>query len=174
MNKFNLGETVWMAQNVQIEKRVVCPECCGKKYVTVIFGDDSKATIHCTTCAYGYEPPNGYITLYEYKENSISTKITKIAIDLKEIHYSTDSGYYVEESHLFTNKEDADKKAKELSFYFEKEEAKKLLFKDKINKTWAQNACYHKKEIRQLEKSLVYHKAKLDVAKEKSKDEFKN
>jgi hypothetical protein len=63
---FELRQAIWWASCDSIEVTENCPDCFGKKYLTVILGDDSEVKIDCRTCALGYEPPRGYITLHKY------------------------------------------------------------------------------------------------------------
>ena len=59
----------------------------------------------------------------------------------------------------------------ELAKEHNQEELAKIYRKEKNNHTWSWNAHYHRDCIRRAEKDLIYHKAKLEVAKVKTKEE---
>jgi len=69
--KYNIGDKVWRATSGTEEKKVLCPECFGKTFLTVILGDNSQVKIWCVSCTvrseYSYEDiSTGYVRYYEW------------------------------------------------------------------------------------------------------------
>ena len=169
MRKYEMGDKVWYAKRDVVVKTMPCPECFGQKALTVILGDGSQVSIDCAGCACGCEPPTGYITYLEYIEKVLEVTIDRIEETSTETKYGF-SGHRIKETELFMNKEDAKRRALELAEEFNKEEIEKINRKEKHDRTWSWNVHYHRKCIRGAEKELIYHKAKLEVAKAKEKE----
>lgn len=168
---FKIGDEVWYAQLKWVEKFVKCPECFGLKYLTVILGDQSEMTIDCAGCAKGYDPPMGYVTYWERVPNVCLIRINRVEIQADKTEYGHSQNYRVEESELFLNREAAEIRAIELAKKENEEEVARIHRKDKNNRTWAWHVYYHRSCIRRAEKDLIYHTAKLAVAKQKAKED---
>ena len=83
MNKIRqIGDIAWHAESGTRQETEVCPECCGKKYLTVILGDDSQVTIDCAGCASGYDPSKGYVSYWAH-----SAKVRQVMISGMEIPF---------------------------------------------------------------------------------------
>ena len=162
MDNLKLGDKVWYASIKTIEKSVVCPECFGKKYLTVILGDDSQVTIDCAGCSKGCEPPRGVVFYWSSDINVSLVEIEKIEIRKDKVEYGF-NGYCIANSdYIFTTKKEAEIKAKELSKEHNKKELERIYRKEKNNHTWAWNVHYHQRCIKACEKDLLYHKAKIE------------
>lgn len=166
MSKFKLGDTVWIATSETVEERVTCPDCMGKKYLTVIMGDDSRVTIDCANCAPGFEYPRGYIILYNHIASVRQVIIDGIEENTEETWYRFEKCRTILEQELFVDKEGAESRAAELVQERNDEEKKRLITKEKHNHTWAWNATYHRRCIKQAEENIIYHTAKLEAAKQ--------
>ena len=171
MNKFNIGDWVWIAESGSTQKYKICPDCMGKLYLTVILGDNSQVTIPCATCAPGIEPPTGKVSYYEWDASVRTAIVRKIEIEAgKPVEYYLDQCGYAKEYNVFATKEDAEIRAKELQKQHNEEEAKKVYQKDKNNHTWAWHVRYHREQIKRAQYELEYHTAKLQAAKTKTKE----
>lgn len=166
--KFNIGDKVWYASFGRVEKHIVCTDCQGQKYLTVIMGDKSEVTIECAGCQSGYDPPKGYNIIFDYVMESKRTTIEKIAINKDSIEYYTSAGCGADR--VFATKKEADKKAEELGkkYYIEQKHRLENL-KENNKRTWSWNTTYHRRQIKEAQKNLEYHTAKLNVAKIKAK-----
>ena len=179
---YNIGDRVWYAGMESREASVVCPECFGKKYLTVILGDDSQVTIDCAGCASGYNPPKGYVTYYENTAFVEQVTITGFDVDADKIRYKFDivrkcnDGFHrtlqsgADDYKVFGTKEEAEVKAKELAEEHNREKLERINCKEQHNHTWSWNVHYHRRQIREAKKSIEYHEGKLVVAREKSKE----
>ena len=168
--KYKIGDKVWFAQRKSVTKTENCPDCFGKRYLTVIKGDDSQVTIECAGCQSGYEPPKGYISYY-----SQDIDVNEVVIEGLDVRPLSEPEYRfnctecswrsAKEDELFTTKEEAEIKAKELSDEWNKEQLGRIHQKEKHNRTWSWNAHYHRDCIKRAERDLEYHRNKLDYAK---------
>lgn len=177
---FKIGDKVWRASHGTAEKKVLCPECFGKTYLTVILGDDSRVNIPCVACSrrdqYSYEEySTGYVYYYEWFSKPELLEITGIEINPGNIEYRSHTGtgswYSLKEEDIFLTEEEAKVRANELSAQHNQEELEKINRKEKHNRTWAWNLHYHRDCIKRAERDLAYHKSKFEVAKLRSKEE---
>ena len=167
---FKIGDKVWYASFERREKRIVCEDCYGDKYITVIMGDSSKVTIQCAGCQSGIEPSRGWNLIYEYEAKSQLTTINRIEIKKESIEYYTDYG--CGENRVFATKEEADEKATELGRDYYAEQINRIKnLKEHNKRTWSWNAHYHRRQIKEAQRNLEYHTAKLNVAKIKAKED---
>lgn len=175
MEVFAIGDRVWLASAGRTERRVMCPDCLGTGKLTVIMGDGAHVGIECENCKQGCLGCRGTIAEWDWRAS-----VEEFAID--EVRLSKDAvEYYLEipfsssrrvghDTDTFRTKAEAEKRSEELRAEHEKEEADKMQRKHKPHWTWAHNASYHRKQVKQLTKDLEYHKAKLEVAKGKTKE----
>lgn len=174
MKTYNIGDKVWYAKRQSKKEKVTCPECFGKRYLTVILGDDSKVTIDCAGCTAGYNSPTGYVTYY--KRDIDVSKVTiggiRITCDCVEyeINKTSCSCNIVKDSDIFWGRIEAEVRAKELAEEWNKEQLAKIHRKVKNNHTWSWHVHYHRKQIRDAEKTIEYATKQLNVAKDKAKE----
>ena len=176
MKTYNIGDKVWYAGRKNTLERVTCPECFGKKYLTVILGDDSKVTIDCAGCASGYDPPKGYVEYYKQTYDVRQITIDGVEMDRKSIQYKYDDfgshcriAYNIE---LFDTKEAAEIRAKELAEEHNKQELERIHRKEKNNRAWAWHIHYYRRMIRDAKETIERAEKKLNVARSKAKEEI--
>lgn len=175
MNPYNIGDKVWHVSRKSTLEKVTCPECFGKKYLTVILGDDSQVTIDCAGCAAGYDPPRGYVTYYkqdvDVKQVVIDgMRITRDYVEY-EINKTSCSCNIIKGSDVFWGRIEAEVRAKELAERWNKEQLAKIHRKEKNNHTWSWHVHYYRKQIRDAEKKIEYAEKQLDAAKAHVKEE---
>lgn len=169
--KYKIGDVAWYASVDCYEGREPCPDCFGQCALTVIKGNGSQVSIACSGCASGYDPSKGYVTYYAWKEKVSQVTIDRIEQTATGVEYGHAVSYRVPESELFDTKEEASAKAEEKLKEHNAQEIARIHQKEKHNRTWSWNAHYHRDCIKRAEKDIVYHSAKLNVAKQKSKEE---
>lgn len=164
--KFNIGDDVfWVESHCHYQKTIPCPMCFGKKFVTVILGDDSKVQTACGFCEREMEGSTGYATIWEptaiIKSGQITGVSTKDGIKY-EVNYNS-----LSEDEILTSQDAAN-----AEYLFKLEEVKKQAqkwFNDSfVNCTKKQvwSAGYHKRCIEQAERTIEWHKAKLGMIKQ--------
>ena len=170
---FKINDEVYHAQYDRKQRYIVCPDCMGKRFLTVIMGDDSRVTIDCVGCTRGaYEGPHGNIETWDYEATVTKRKITGMEVNLQKTEYKSHifcdengSSYFTLKSEdMFSTEAEATVRAKELKAEAEKEEAKRLTQKHDRNRSWAWNASYHRKGVRDAERNLAHHTAQLTRA----------
>jgi len=166
---YNIGDKIWYAGRKSTEETVVCPECFGKKYLTVILGDDSRVTIDCAGCASGYGPPKGYVTYYKQYIDISPIVIDRVEINREYVEYGfnkTDCSCRIaKDTDLFDTREEAEIRAKELAEEWNQEQLDMIHRKEKNNRSWSWHVHYYRKEIREAEKTIERAREKLDAAK---------
>ena len=177
MQTYNINDKVWHASRKSTQEQVVCPECFGKKYLTVILGDGSQVTIDCAGCSLGFDPPKGYVIYYKQDIDVKQVIIDGMRIERDYVEYEINktscSCNIVKSSHLFATKEEAEVRAKELAEEWNKEQLAKIHRKEKNNRTWSWHVHYHRRQIRDAEKTIEYATKQLDAAKTHVKEEIK-
>lgn len=175
--RFDVGDTVYYAEAESVHKHIICPDCAGKKYLTVILGDGEQVTIDCVTCKRGYEPSMGVISTWEYKGMVKQSIVAGLEVRGNKIEYLVDvsgdiNGCYScrRKEDVFATYEEAEKRVDVLVKQHQAEEQKRLMSKDKPRHSWAWNATYHRREMKRSLKDAEYHKMKIEVAKQHSKE----
>ena len=158
--KFNIGDKVWVALAEQQEKKVECPECCGKRKLQVILGDGTVVSIDCECCKYGYEGSRGFIQTNEFYVRVEPDTITGAEIEFSKIRYKLQT-HYTESANIFATKEEAEARSAVQVIEQAAREAIRMKQKERQEKSWAWNAAYHRREIRDFKKRIAYHEAKL-------------
>lgn len=173
--KYHIGQKVFWATHSTRETSIVCPDCQGDMFLTVIFKDYTTCTIPCRTCESGYRGSLGRLYFPEYYYQVEEREIKGVDTCCDKIEYklgteSTCSYYCVDENDLFTTKAEAEERAKELTEQQNEKESQRHTHKVKDHRSWAWNVNYHRGEIRRMKKSIEYHEKQLDYAKTKAKD----
>lgn len=169
MIRFNIGDTVYWATYQRREEWIPCPDCGGTRRVRVILHDNDEHSIDCATCSRGYEPPTGKIVTYEYSKSVSKGNIMGVDMAAGRTDWRVSPHYIVKDAEVFTTKEEALDRAEVLAVEANEEEQRRLALKEKPTRSWAWNASYHRREIKECERRLAYHESKLSVAAVKVK-----
>lgn len=169
--RFRIGEDVWVSLWEAIEDRVVCPDCGGTGRLRVILHDEQEVSIECDTCRRGYEPPRGTLTVYTRKPMAIPTAIVGVEIADGKIVWRTSASYHVEDDRVFANEASALNRAKEIAAEADRAERDRIASKEKPTHSWAWNASYHRREIKEAQRRIEYHTRKLNVASLKARED---
>ena len=167
---FQIGDRVFLASGSPEQVWVTCPDCLGEGRVKIILGG-VEHWIDCCCCERGLESP-GRIMTYQYDGS-----VTEIVIGGVEqsqtasglsisyrFNVTANSWNSVEADKVFANRQDAERRAHELSVYCNREADENLKRKFNAKKSWAWNASYHRREVERAKKDLEYHTKKLNVA----------
>ncbi len=177
MAKYKIGDVVWAANRRRVEKSMVCPDCLGKKFLTVILGDDSRVTINCSFCDGGlYSGPCGLI---HYCQEEVQAEMITIE-GLEEMAGNVTYKYNVndegccydviKEQDVFPTKEEAQNRALTLAQEYEQSERDRINYKLKPAKTWAWHVRYYRNNIRQAQKEIERSTLQLEAAKKHIKE----
>lgn len=169
--KFNVGDYVWHATFDARENFAPCPDCLGHKYAKITFGDGTEVTVDCGGCTIGFNPPNGLIRYWEHVPRAECVLVQGVNITQQEIHYSLSDYRGGNEEDMFDNENQARDRAIKLAKDWRQAEEARIGRKEKPSKTWAQNASYHRKSLKQAQRDVEYHTKKLDAAKQYAKED---
>jgi len=167
--KYQIGQQVWRASWTTTENYVTCPDCGGTGRIRVTFHDETQVSIDCQRCTYGYNTPTGTLKVYDRKAIAVPTTIIGMEVDGGKLKWKTNDCYQVDEVDLFDNEADCLKRAEVMAVEADAQEREKIQKKEKDTRSWAWNAQYHKREIKEAQKKIEYHTAKLNVATIKAK-----
>lgn len=174
MTKFKIGDMVWFARADKNGVQIECPDCAGTRRIRLILANDEQVSIDCGGCMLGYKGCSGTVTEYKFKADVRQGIIGGVEETREKITYRIDQAegcyYSFDSNDLFENREDAIKRCQELIDKEIESEKERLLRKEKDTRSWAWNASYHRKRIKEAEKEIVYHTGKLNVAKFKAKE----
>lgn len=169
--RFEIGQQVWRATFGTRENFVTCPDCGGTGRLRVTFHDETQVSIHCQNCALGYDPPTGRIRVYDRRAEAVKTTITGMEVEGTEVQWRTADSYRVEDCDIFDNEADCLVAAQAKAEQFDLEERERVFKKEKDTRTWAWNASYHRKAIKEAQRQIEYHTSKLNAAVVKAKED---
>lgn len=174
--KFTLGQQVWRPTFESSEKWIECPDCGGTGRLRVTFHDETTVSIDCQNCSVGYDPPTGKVRIYERKPEAYMGTVSGIEMEPDKVTYKIYSGghgsyWLVSEDDLSTDRDEALAKAQVRADEAAAEELARIARKEKDTRTWAWNASYHRKAIKEAQRNLDYHTRKLAAANLKVRDE---
>lgn len=176
MKTYNIEDRVWHANRSSTQEKLICPECFGKLYLTVILGDDSQVTIDCAGCAAGYDPPKGYVTYWKQDINVTQVIIDRVEINPDYVEYGFDkvgcTHHIAKDTDLFSTKEEAEVRARELAEEWNKEQLANIHRKEKNHRNWSWHVHYYRNMIRRAEKEIERAKEQLDAAKAHVKEKI--
>lgn len=167
--RFQIGDTAYMATFDAVPARITCPDCGGDGRLRVLLHDDTMVSVECRACSSGYEPPRGYLMVYDRAPRAEIVTVTGFEVGEGGVEYRTTSSYCVKDDRLFATKEEAMSKAQFISAEHDREERERIKSKEKDSRSWAWNAHYHRREIKEAQRRIEYHTAKLNVASLKAK-----
>ena len=167
---FQIGDMVFLASGGPKQVWVTCPDCLGEGRVKIVLGGDEH-WIDCLCCERGVESP-GRIMTYEYNGDvreivigGVESAQSEHGMEIRyRFNVTPNSWNSADANEVFSNRGDAEVKAKELAVRFNREAEENIRRKQESKKSWAWNASYHKREIERGKRDLEYHTRKLNVA----------
>ena len=172
--QFNIGDSVFLARFEASEAYVTCPDCGGTGRLRMTFHDDTTVSIECRNCAAGYDPPTGRIKVYERKPSAMSIQVSGLEVGVDGVRYRLGGGlnwnYIGDACDVFATREEAEARGQQLADAATAEELQRVYRKERDTRTWAWNASYHRKAIKEAHRQIEYHTAKLTVAAIKAKE----
>lgn len=168
--KYEIGQTAWWATCNRGDNFVECPDCGGTGRLRVTFHDDTTVSIACQNCAISYDPPTGRVKVYDRVPKARPVTVIGFEVGGREgVEYRTSDSYIINEDRLFDTQEAALECASVLAAELDCEGREHVLKKEKNTRSWAWNASYHRREIKQHQEKISYHESKLAVAALKAK-----
>ena len=167
---FNIGDTVWLATFQTEEKNLTCPDCAGNGCLTIIMGDGDQHSIQCDTCKRGFEAPTGKVSYYEKTARSRVCLVTGVRQESGGFRYDLAPSYWADDTTVFASEDEAVQAAALMATIDNAEEIAKKTRKHEQNRSWAWNAHYHRRQLKEAQRQLEYHTAMLNVAKVKAKE----
>lgn len=168
--KFKVGQEVWFVHTKTEEAKEVCKDCLGSAYLTVILGDKSQVTIKCEGCNRGWAGSNGCNNYWKHTELPKKTMITRMEYNQDgEWEYGSHDSYGHLEEDIFLTEEGCRERAVIVAEERTQKEIERIQYKYNNQRTWAWNASYHRKQIRQAKSTIEWSTKCLEVAKAKAK-----
>lgn len=173
--KYQIGQELWLASFEQKQDSVPCTDCGGTARIRCIMHDNTIVSVECGACRRGYLGSNGKNTVWTRRPEVKRGTITGVDAQQGEVtryyfRFSDCQNHIIDEDRLFDNKEAAETKAAALAEEYNAEEIARIAKKEKDTRSWAWNASYHRKQIKEAQKSIEYHTKKLNAASVKVKE----
>jgi len=166
--KYNIGDVVWRPTFDSEQEWVECPECGGTGRLRVTFHDETTVSIECANCSRGYGPPTGKVSRYRRHPEAHRGVISEMRVSATDTEYyvmsPTGGTWLCREENLSRNHDDAMVMAQALADEVSAEELRRIYRKEKDTRSWAWNASYHRKCIKDAQRNLEYHTKKLNAA----------
>lgn len=169
--KYEIGQEIWIATWDSTTDYVTCPDCGGTGRIRVIHHDDTMMSIECAGCSAGYEPPKGYVKVYVRHARAEKTTITGVEVRDGKTEWRSAKSWCLDEADVYDTEADAFAAALLKAERADREEREKINAKEKPTRTWSWNAHYHRRQIKEAQRNLEYHTAKLAAANLKAKAE---
>ncbi len=169
--KYEIGQSVWVATWDSSENYVTCPDCGGTGRIRVIHHDDTVMSIECAGCSLGYDPPTGRVRVYDRRPRAELTYIVGVEITAGKTEWNTKGRWHLDEAEIYETEDEALAAAVLKAEKADREEREKIATKEKPTRTWSWNAHYHRRQIKDAERNLKHHTAKLAVARLKAKED---
>ena len=170
-----IGSFIYRPSNKSREKWVICPDCLGTLYLTVIMGDGTAHTIPCAECSAGYEPPRGEVREYDVSPHVERLRVDGMSVDRSGVTYKCDMSGDPAGSHGYTTVKEADcYDDEESALAAAVEQAAEWAKRERTtkrdhNRTWAWHCVYHRAEIKRAQATIERSQGLLDYAKTKAK-----
>ncbi len=162
---FKIGDIYWCEAGSSRQVTVECPMCCGQKYVTVIIGKGEKIDVECEACGLGYLGPQGFITEYDVTPKAELFKIASVeswSDDRWRVADPTGRIAYFDTLHAT----EIDALAASMLRAEDLEESNMAnRRKKKYGKVSTWRIRYHQNQIKDFERKIAWHRAKIDAKK---------
>jgi hypothetical protein len=169
--RFHVGQLVWRASFDCTNDSIECPDCGGTGRIRCLLHDDTLVSVECAGCRVGYDPPTGRVRTYRRTGQARATTISGYEVHESKVTWRTTDSYLVDDENLFATEQEAQTRAAILAAEHDEEELRRIARKEKDTRSWAWNAHYHRKCIKDAEKQIEYHTKKLNVASLKAKED---
>lgn len=171
--KYEFGQEIWYVDTSSKERYITCVDCFGKRYLTVILGDDTVLTVPCETCKErGWSDySSGILVVYDCIATPAQGTINRIEFRRDStIEYGVEGRYSLDEAEIFLNREDAEILAKQVEQEKTAESENKYKNKEKDTRSWSWHVTYHRKQIEDAKRTIEYATKKLNYALEKKRE----
>lgn len=171
--KYEFGQEIWYVDTSHEPRYIPCVDCFGKRYLTVILGDDTKLTVPCETCKQrGWDDySSGILEVFDYAAVPIQATVNRIEFKRDgTIEYGVENRYSLDESEIFLNREDAEIRAKQVEQEKTAESENKYKNKEKDTRSWSWHVTYHRRQIEDAKRTVEYATKKLNYALEKKRE----
>lgn len=177
--RFEVGQTIWVGDFSPLAPVYeTCPDCGGTGRLRVTFHDETQVSIECRNCSSGYDPPTGRIVVHRQAATARQATITGLEIEGGKTRWHVggySEGYrIVDDADAFDTKAEALAWAEGRAAAWEQEQRDRIFHKEKDARTWAWNASYHRRCMKEAQRQLEYHSSKLAVAAIKAKEKPKD
>lgn len=174
--KYQIGQTLWRATWNAAETSVECPDCGGSGHIRFLYPEGSPeaargvvAAIECRGCQRGYDPPTGRVRVYERTPLADRVTVQGMEVTATGTEYHVTGSWRTPENALFETEADALALATTMCAEEDRRERDRVNQKEKDTRSWSWHVHYHRQQIRQAERSIAYHSAKLIVARVRAK-----
>lgn len=173
--RYEIGQSIWISEFSPLAPtHVTCPDCGGTGRLRVTFHDDTQVSIECRNCASGYDPPTGRVIVYQNAAKARQAVVSGLEVHGGKTRWHVDAsgGCYrtVDDEDAFDTQEAALTQAEQKAATYAREQNDRVSAKEKDTRTWAWNASYHRRRIKDAQHEIEYHTAKLNVAAIKAKE----
>lgn len=166
---FKIGDVYYRPISAPRQTTITCPICAGKLCITVILGSGEQLLVECDACGTGLSRPNGKLT--EWNQDP-ATELFEIA-SITSFHngnwgVKSTSGSTCDFSDLETFEVDALRVATKRSEEVCERNMGVRLHRKKETKKAGWSIQYHRKCIKDAERTIEWHQSKIVVKSNES------
>ena len=164
-----IGDSVWTARLKYREFNETCPDCLGKKTVTLLLENGEKHFLECHTCnPGGYQPSRGYVVKSQDQPIAQQSVIMSMEISSEKTTYRFHDWSC---DQVFDTEAEAVAYAEKIRAEREEEAHQRFVWKkEDSRRTWAWECSYHRMQIKNAKRDIAYAEARLGIAQSFAKE----
>jgi hypothetical protein len=161
---FEIGGTYFVPRRRQEQRVVVCPVCCGHKYVWFRNIEGTEFQVVCSECAPGLEAPRGSVYEYTYEAGADQVVLTGISsIYNDRVSFTATVRGIVSAEDLYVDHAEAlAVSQREIERCIESNMRMSEFRTHEARKKASWSASYHQKLINDHQKKIDWHQARLN------------
>lgn len=167
---FTIGQLLWMPMGDAHKAQLPCPVCDGALAVTVILGSGERIGVPCDACGIGFDGPRGFIEEYEHDPKAIPFVIASVeSFHNNEWRLRSETGAWHEFTDLYATEGEAlDVAVKRAADQHERNmQSRQHKRKSTARQAWS--VRYHRDCIKDLERQLAWHTARISASARETK-----
>ncbi len=162
---FAIGQQMWEPIYPPTQVKTKCPVCFGSLAVVVILGNGERVGVPCEACGISYDGPRGYIEEWEYQIGARPFVIASVqSMNGGDWVVVNDVGWTYSYANLCATEEDAIQRSREHIESLMERQAEGRRHRRASVKKAAWSIRYHRKQIADLERRLLWHRSKVESA----------
>ena len=169
---FPLGTWVWAISPESRREKVTCPDCAGKRVLTLTLGNGDEHVMQCENCRSGYDNATGYINVYVFEHRPEKFQCEALySVDHEGRTRYQYLGRVMDSTDLYVDYDVCAEacRLKNIILHAE-QDSRHLAILESKRKSLAFSVSYWRKKVKDLERDLERARQRLNECKPKVSD----